>query len=349
MEIAYRLDRPLPIEARLTVAGFTVLAGASGEGKTSLLKAIAGLLPAEGEPFGGLPPQRRPVGYLPQGYALFPHLLAWENVAFALPRGRGRRERALALMARLGVAGLAERLPQALSGGQQQRVALARALARDPELLLLDEPTSALDPATRDAVLGELIEEIRRIGLPTLAVTHDVHLAAMADRMALLVGRRIVQQGTPRQVFAAPVDSRAARLLGYRNLLTGTVDSLAAGFALVALDGLRLAAPAPPWAARGMRVGIAIRSEDISLVETGAAPADANALERIALALTLTEVREEGLALRLAAHGSVALDILLPRGAAGSGLSAGARVLALIRPEHVHLFRAEIVPGVMHG
>jgi len=184
MEIDYRLDQPLRIEARLTVTGFTVLAGASGEGKTSLLKAIAGLLPAAGEPYAGRPPQRRPVGYLPQGYALFPHLRAWENVAFALPERSARRAAALALMARLGIAGLAEQFPHALSGGQQQRVALARALGREPELLLLDEPTSALDPATRDAVFSELVEEIRRIGLPTLTVTHDVHLAAMADRMA---------------------------------------------------------------------------------------------------------------------------------------------------------------------
>src|SRR5574340_255188 len=214
MQIDYRLDRPLSIEARLTVTGFTVLVGASGEGKTCLLRAIAGLSPAAGQPYGGLPPQRRPVGYLPQGYGLFPHLSAWENVAFPLPRGGGLRARAIELLARLGIGGLADRLPGALSGGQQQRVALARALAREPELLLLDEPTSALDPATREDVLGELIEEIGRIGLPTLAVTHDVHLAAMAERMALMVGHRIVQEGTPREVFGEPVSARgeAARL-----------------------------------------------------------------------------------------------------------------------------------------
>ena len=341
MQIDYRLERPLRIEARLSVAGFTVLAGASGEGKTSLLKAIAGLLPAEGEPYGGLPPQDRPVGYLPQGFALFPHLSAWENVAFPLARRSGRRERALGLMARLGIAGLAERSPDALSGGQQQRVALARALARGPELLLLDEPTSALDPATRDAVLGELIEEIRRIGLPTLVVTHDVHLAAMADRMALMVGRQIVQEGTPREVFAAPVDERAAQLLGYRNLFFGLLQAIVDGLATVALDGLRLTAPAPSWGVPGMRVGIAIRSEDIALAPGGTTEAGAAAPPRMnVVMLNVTAVREEGLALRLSAYGSVALDILLPRGADGSDLSAGARVLAWVRPEHVHLFRA---------
>ncbi len=336
MEIDYRLELPLLIEARLTVAGFTVLAGASGEGKTSLLKAIAGLLPAEGRPYGGLPPQRRPIGYLPQGYALFPHLRAWENVAFPLAARRGRRARALMLMERLGIAALAERYPDALSGGQQQRVALARALAREPELLLLDEPTSALDPETRDAVLGELIEEIRRIGLPTLAVTHDVHLAAMAERMALMVGRRIVQEGTPRAVFAAPVSVRAARLLGYRNLLAGTVRAVADGMATVAVDGVAIMAPAPVWAGPGTRVGVAVRSEDIALArpEDGPVPRDGEN----AFPVTLASVHEEGLGLRVLAHGSIALDILLPRRARIGPLDVGGVALARIRAGHVHLF-----------
>jgi molybdate/tungstate transport system ATP-binding protein len=129
------------------------------------------------------------------------------------------------LLTRVGIEALADRYPDALSGGQQQRVALARALAREPQLLLLDEPTSALDPATRDIILAELVAEIRRLGLPTLAVTHDPHLAVVADWMALMVGHRIVQEGTPRQVFGAPVNAEVARLVGFRNLLAGTTVS----------------------------------------------------------------------------------------------------------------------------
>jgi len=87
MRIDYRIDYPVRLQVNFDVEGFTILLGQSGEGKTTLLRALAGLLPAEGEPFGGLLPQHRAVGYLPQGYALFPHLRAWENVAFALPRG----------------------------------------------------------------------------------------------------------------------------------------------------------------------------------------------------------------------------------------------------------------------
>jgi molybdate/tungstate transport system ATP-binding protein len=223
MRVDYSIDRPVRLEVNFEVEGFTILLGQSGEGKTTLLRAVAGLLPAHGEPFGGLLPQQRAVGYLPQGYALFPHLRAWENVAFALPRGPHRRVQALELLARVRLVGVAERYPSALSGGQQQRVALARALARKPQLLLLDEPSSALDAATRDEVMAELISEMHEFGLPALAVSHDPHLAALADRVAVMSGRRIVQQGTPAEVLSRPGSPAVARLLGHRNLFTARV------------------------------------------------------------------------------------------------------------------------------
>ena len=228
MRIDYRIARPIELSASFEVEGFTVLLGASGEGKSLLLRAIAGLLPAQGEPYGGLPSQRRAVGYLPQGHTLFPHLRAWQNVAFALS-GPHRRDEAMTWLQRVGLADLAERWPAQLSGGQQQRVALARALARRPQLLLLDEPTSALDPATRDDVLAELVTEVHAVGIPTLAVSHDPALAAMADRLVLMHGRRIVQTGRPLDVHAHPASGAVARLLGLRNVfrgrLTGTAGS----------------------------------------------------------------------------------------------------------------------------
>ncbi|WP_168648714.1 ABC transporter ATP-binding protein [Dyella sp. SG609] len=222
MRIDYRIEQPVALHASFEVAGFTVLLGASGEGKTLLLSAIAGLIAARGKPFDGLPPQQRAVGYLPQGHALFPHLRAWENVAFSL-RGAQRRAQALQWLERVGMADLAERWPASLSGGQQQRVALARALARKPSLLLLDEPTSALDPVTRDEVLAELIAEVHEAGIPALAVSHDPALAAVADRLVLMHGRRIVQIGTPEEVHAQPASGAVARLLGLRNVQRGRV------------------------------------------------------------------------------------------------------------------------------
>lgn len=224
MRIDYRIERPVALHATFDVEGFTVLLGASGEGKSLLLRAVAGLTPASGEPFGGMPPQHRAVGYLPQGYALFPHLNAWQNVAFAL-RGAQRRTQALQLLERVHMAEFAERYPATLSGGQQQRVALARALARRPQLLLLDEPTSALDPVTRDDVIAELIGEVHEFGIPTLAVSHDPHLAAVADRLVLMHERRIIQIGSPAEVNANPVDGSAARLLGHRNVHRGRIDA----------------------------------------------------------------------------------------------------------------------------
>jgi molybdate/tungstate transport system ATP-binding protein len=259
MRIDYSVDYPVRLQASFEVEGFTVLLGQSGEGKTTLLRAIAGLLPAQGEPFGGLLPQHRAVGYLPQGYALFPHLRAWENVAFALPRGPQRRAQALELLARVRLVDVADHYPTALSGGQQQRVALARALARKPQLLLLDEPSSALDAATRDEVMAELISEMHEFGLPALAVSHDPHLAALADRVAVMSGRRIVQQGSPAEVVARPASVAVARLLGHRNLFAARVagHETDAGITLLrweAANGVTLRLPQQSELAAGQLV-----------------------------------------------------------------------------------------------
>jgi len=222
MKIHCRMTDPIHLDVRLEVQGFTVLLGASGEGKSVLLRAIAGLLPAAVEPFGSLPAQQRALGYLPQGYGLFPHLSAWRNVAFAL-RGSDRHRRAMHWLARVHMHDYAARRPGQLSGGQQQRVALARALARQPRLLLLDEPTSALDPATRENVIAELIAEVHQAGIPALAASHDPALAAVADRLVVMHGRRVVQSGQPSQVLSDPASGAVARLLGYRNVQRGRV------------------------------------------------------------------------------------------------------------------------------
>jgi molybdate/tungstate transport system ATP-binding protein len=273
MRIDYRIAHPVALSACFEVEGFTVLLGASGEGKSLLLRAIAGLLPARGEPFDGLPPQRRPVGYLPQGHALFPHLNAWRNVAFAL-RGPSRRDEAIAWLERVGLAALAERRPAQLSGGQQQRVALARALARRPQLLLLDEPTSALDPATRDDVLAELIAEVHAAGIPALAVSHDPALAAVADRLVLMDGRRVVQAGTPAEVHAQPASGAAARLLGLRNVLRGRLAGVAEAQRLV-WEEAGVSLPVRTALADGTVVDWHVAPEAVVLHDAGAAPADA--------------------------------------------------------------------------
>jgi molybdate transport system ATP-binding protein len=206
------------------------LAGPSGAGKTSVLRVASGLLrPETGRvECGGetwldtergidLPPEGRRCGYVFQEYALFPHLTAWQNVAYPL-RGMSRserRKRAQELLERFGVGDLADARPRTLSGGERQRVAVARVLARRPGVLLLDEPLSALDPHTRDVVRRELAGHLAGLALPTMLVTHDVADAiVLADRIGVIREGRIIQVGTPAELAAAPVDDFVARVFG---------------------------------------------------------------------------------------------------------------------------------------
>ncbi len=326
MHLHYSLQEPLALDVALELSGFTVLFGLSGSGKTSLLKAIAGLLPAEGEPWNGLPAQRRPVGYLPQGCGLFPHLRVWQNVAFALDgRQAARRAQALALLENFGIAMLADRWPREISGGQQQRVALARALARQPRLLLLAEPTSALDAVTREAVMGDLLDGIRRSGVPALAASHDLQLAAMADRMALLGEGRVIQQGTPAQVLHRPVSMDAARLLGMRNVYAATVLACSEDGQLeLDCGGWKLRAPGTLPV--GTRTGVAIAAEAVALADAGDG-----------MPMTVARQRPEGFFTRLwlQGTGTAMLEALLPSTAARP---PGERIAVRVSPACVHLF-----------
>lgn len=286
MEIAYRLTRPLALDVTLDIRGLTVLLGASGAGKTSLLRAIAGLIPASGSPFGNLPVQSRRIGYLPQHYALFPHLSALGNVAFPLYsyRRAERERRAAELLASLGVAHCAARRPHALSGGEQQRVALARALAREPRLLLLDEPLSAVDAPTAAEIVGWLSRTIAEIGIPTLAATHDPMVAAAAERIAILDGGRIIQQGDRAAVLDAPVSVAAARLLGFSNLLPASAQS-AGGHPRITCPLGDLPLPPGSVAAESARMTLAFRAERAWVVAAGAPAPDGS---RVALRAAAT-------------------------------------------------------------
>ncbi|MER3536098.1 MAG: ABC transporter ATP-binding protein [Thermus sp.] len=327
MEVSYRVLKPILLEARLTVEGFTVLLGESGAGKTTLLRAIAGLLPGHGRPFGGLPAERRPVGYLPQDLGLFPHLTAWENVAFPM-EGRDRRARALELLEQVGLLEFAQRYPRQLSGGQKQRVALARALARNAELLLLDEPTSALDLGTRGQILAELVELIRAFRLPTLAVSHDPLLAQMADRIAILEGGRILQEGTAQEVMSRPASVGAARLLGYANLLTGRLLE-----GEVELGGVRLKVDLPPWGRPGMRVVVAVRAEEVLVVRPHLPPPTENQIEGV-----LEAFYPEGLSFRGIFQGPIRLSLLLPRHVQERlRLAPGQRLSVVLKRRYLHL------------
>lgn len=215
------------VSLALPQRAYTCVMGASGSGKTTLLRVVAGLeRPDGGEVvLGGrrltaLPAERRPVHTLFQGYALFPHLSAWDNVAFA-PRVAGASEAALrarvdALLADVGLApGLHARRPADLSGGERQRVALARALAGQPAMVLLDEPLAALDRPLRAGLRQLLKETQRRRQIGFLHVTHEPEEAlALADHLVLMDRGEVLAQGAPAQLYARPPDMASARLLG---------------------------------------------------------------------------------------------------------------------------------------
>jgi molybdate transport system ATP-binding protein len=242
----------LDVDVEVRAGQCLALAGPSGAGKTSVLRAVAGLLRPEGGRIAcgdelwldtgrGVfrAPEERACGYLFQEYALFPHLRAWENVAYPLrdvPR-RERRGRATELLARFGVEHLAEERPRTLSGGERQRVALARALARSPKALLLDEPLSALDAGTRRDATRALATVLRDAGVPAVLVTHDFAEAAeLGDRVGIMAGGRIVQEGSASEVAAAPASAFVAGFAG-AVVLTGTASAGPSGLTAIALDG----------------------------------------------------------------------------------------------------------------
>lgn len=209
----------------------TVLVGPSGAGKTTLLRAVAGLTPlASGSVTLGMrdlssvATHRRRVTVLFQEPRLFDNLDVVGNVAFALrvagvPR-RQRRPRATALLEEVGMGAFAGRRVASLSGGEQQRVALARALAADPAVLLLDEPLSALDPDRRTTLRALLRDTQRRRGLTMLHVTHDqAEAAELGDRLAVMLGGRIMAEGAAHELFERPPTAAVARFLGVTNLL----------------------------------------------------------------------------------------------------------------------------------
>jgi molybdate transport system ATP-binding protein len=240
-------DFELDVALEIGVETFA-LAGPSGAGKTSVLRAIAGLTrPGRGRIESGgtawfdarrgidVPPEQRSVGLVFQDYALFPHLNVERNVAFSARNGVGD------LLERFGIAHLAHAPPAELSGGERQRVALARALAREPSVLLLDEPVAALDAQTRARVRTELREHLRAAGLPTIVVTHDfADAAALADRIGVLVAGKLVQVGNAHELIAAPATPFVAELAG-SNMLTGTARPRGDGLSAVTLgDGTQI-------------------------------------------------------------------------------------------------------------
>ncbi len=209
------------------------LLGSSGCGKSTLLRMLAGFeTPTSGQillggsDLAGLAPYERPINMMFQSYALFPHMTVWDNVAFGLRRaGAGKAEideRVAKLLELVQLGKYAKRKPHQLSGGQQQRVALARSLARNPQLLLLDEPLAALDKKLRERTQIELVNIIEQVGVTCVMVTHDQEEAmTMASRIAVMSEGRILQIGSPPEIYETPNCHFVADFIGNVNMFKG--------------------------------------------------------------------------------------------------------------------------------
>ena len=268
------------------------LVGASGCGKTTLLRMLAGFaLPSSGRicidgvDMGAVPPHERPVNMMFQSYALFPHMTVEANVGYGLrrlPLSDGeRRQRTQEALEMVQLGALAARKPHQLSGGQRQRVALARALIRRPKVLLLDEPLSALDKKLREQTQFELMDLQQKVGITFIVVTHDQDEAmALATRIAVMDRGQVAQVGTPAEIYEFPRTRFVADFVGTTNLFEGTVSACEPGLITVhcAETGCELLVDDEGRFNVGQRVWVALRPEKVRLGKEPTSAARTNQL-----------------------------------------------------------------------
>jgi molybdate transport system ATP-binding protein len=339
-DIVRQFERGPRIEASLRIAdsaSITILFGPSGAGKTTVLRCIAGLeridsgrVEFDGTDWTHVPPQKRPVGYLFQDYALFPHLRVRENIGYSLKRSPAAIEQ---IAATLQVDGLLDRWPDELSGGQQQRVALARALARKPRLLLLDEPLSALDAATREHVRSELLQTLRKLGIPAIVVTHDwVDALTLGDRMVVMSGGRVLQTGSPQDVLTRPQHTEVAAAAGVDTVVPGRIQRRDGGIAMLQVGSAVLASADTPVDASDFYV--CIRGEDVTLEKGRAEQSSA----RNHLQGHVCDVVPAGVLTKVVMDVGFELVALVTRQAiADLGIVTGSEVFAVFKASAVHL------------
>jgi ABC-type Fe3+/spermidine/putrescine transport system ATPase subunit len=289
-----------PVEAMagisLTIADgeFFTLLGPSGCGKTTTLRVVAGFYdPDEGAvffgevPVNGVPPAERGIGIVFQNYAIWPHMTVFENVAYGLKIQRtppaGIRRRVAAALEQVGLTGLEARTPGQLSGGQQQRVAVARALVLNPRVLLLDEPLSNLDAKVRARLRSEIRRLQQDLRITTIYVTHDQEEAmVLSDRIAVMDAGRVLQIGTPIELYEQPASLFVADFVGTNNLVPGRVLEVADGVVRLQTPAGTLQGQGVGALAAGGRAVAAIRPENLALAD-GRADLDVVVRARVVL------------------------------------------------------------------
>lgn len=324
---------------------FFALLGPSGSGKTTLLMLLAGFdAPTEGRVLmsgtsvSDMPPHRRRIGVVFQNYALFPHMTAADNVAYPLKmRGVARAEREARVNAALGLVNLGDRgssYPSQLSGGQQQRVALARALVFGPDILLMDEPLGALDRRLRDQMQLELKRIQGELGITVIYVTHDQSEAmAMANRIGVMSGGRLLQVADPETIYAAPCNHFVARFIGECSILRVAATDGGRGYEIA---GARQALPAPVVAP----FDIVVRPENVS-IRAAAAPASDGAF---GVSATIRDVTYLGAGWRVAldlSDGQSLLATVMRGDDAAGDLAPGKSVIARWAPASIAVLPTE--------
>jgi ABC-type Fe3+/spermidine/putrescine transport system ATPase subunit len=321
------------------------LLGPSGCGKTTTLRSVSGFLsPERGEIYIGarrvtdIPPERRGIGLVFQNYALWPHMTVNQNLAFGLEMRRLPAaviaEKVRSVLGVVKLEGFGDRYPRQLSGGQQQRVALARAIVLEPDILLLDEPLSNLDALLREQMRFEIAQIHKRLGITTMYVTHDqTEAMVISDRIVVLNNGRIMQQGSPQEIYLRPANKFVAGFMGTTTFVSGAVASVRGERCVIrTADGLELVGCGRGFAV-GSRVSAAVRPEAIELISAAASdPAPINRFDTVVDRAFFTgELVDYQLRL-----GSI---LLRARGDASRPRKAEERLSILIDPE-----RLPIVP-----
>ena len=333
---------------------FTTLLGASGSGKTTCLRLLAGLEVLDGgeiqlgeaivsshSPALFVPPERRQVGLVHQSYALWPHMNVFDHVAYPLRVRRQTerlRERVESALRLVDLTGLGHRYPSELSGGQQQRVAMARAVVYEPSVLLLDEPLSNLDAELRGNMRRELQQLHRRLGLTMVYVTHDQSEAlALSDQVIVMHLGRIIDQGRPHEIYERPGNLETARFVGSSNLLPGRVIGVNGTSAQIELDGgdtVRAAIDTESLR-QGEQVMLGVKPEDIALRPEGAASVLGATVENVAYVGSHSD-----LAVRLNAGATAdPAELLRIRVAKWIDVKVGDPIEVAFRPDHIRVFK----------
>jgi len=315
-----------------------IILGPSGAGKTVLLEVIAGIIEPgsgriflNGEDVTEWPPEKRGLAYIPQNYAIFPNMSVFDNIAFGLrirKKPKAEIEQKVKELAEiLGISHLLNRKPKTLSGGEQQRVAIARALAIEPELLLLDEPFANLDVQTRGRLISEMKRWRRELGFTALHVTHSFEEAvSLGDRVGVMLGGRLVQVGSVREVFSRPTSEEMARFLGFENIIEGIADGR-----ILRTNGISIELPVKALG----KVRVGIRPEDIVISARPLRSSIRNTFEAV-----VEGVEELGPLVRVRLKaGGMELSAFVTRSSVFElGLETGKKVWVGFKASAIHVF-----------